>query len=314
MRPYRLALLPAAVVFTLLIALVVPFATRDAEAAPLGLKLPALAGTQWKAASGYNTATHLGVDPYALDLVRADGAPTAGSPVLAPVSGTLGGGGTSQDCAWIRASEVTVLICHIITEPYARNATIVQGQLLGTVAPEGQKGNNGLAHIHLAVNLGGSSGTSLPFDGDYTLDGVRFPATTEANAYSGAPIVTSTNTAIAGAPATATPTPRATSTPRVTTPTPTSVPTVAASATRGRIVSGVVQTQGISLVMFGGGTSAELVSGAGCGTTSATFWVTTGGRFVGYIPAALVPQVNAEWDALFATGIPANTPMIVRCR
>ena len=75
MRPYRLTLLPAAVVFALLIALVVPFATRDAEAAPLGLKLPALAGTQWMAASGYNTATHLGVDPYALDLVRADGAP-----------------------------------------------------------------------------------------------------------------------------------------------------------------------------------------------------------------------------------------------
>ena len=313
MRPYRLTLLPAAVVFALLIALVVPFATRDAEAAPLGLKLPALAGTQWMAASGYNTATHLGVDPYALDLVRADGAPTAGSPVLAPVSGTLGGGGTS-DCAWIRASDVTVLICHIITEPYARNASIIQGQLLGTVAPEGQKGNNGLPHIHLAVNLGGSSGTSLPFDGDYILDGVRFPATTQSNAYSGSPIVTSTNTAVAGAPAAATPTPRATSTPRVTTPTPTPVPTVAASSTRGRIVSGVVQTQGISLVMFGGGTSAELVSGAGCGTTSATFWVTVGGRFVGYIPAALVPQVNAEWDALFATGIPANTPMIVRCR
>ncbi|MSP23258.1 MAG: hypothetical protein EXR66_09745 [Dehalococcoidia bacterium] len=192
MRPYRLTLLPVAVVLTLLIALVVPFATRDAEAAPLGLKLPALAGTQWKAASGYNTATHLGVDPYALD---------------------LGGGGASQDCAWIRASEMTVLICHIITESYARNASIIQGQLLGTVAPEGQKGNNGLAHIHLAVNLGGSSGTSLPFDGDYTLDGVRFPATTEANAYSGAPIVTSTNTAIAGAPAAATPMPRATSPP-----------------------------------------------------------------------------------------------------
>ncbi|RLT41645.1 MAG: hypothetical protein DWI58_08235, partial [Chloroflexi bacterium] len=199
------------------------------------------------------------------------------------------------------------------TEPYARNASITQGQLLGTVAPEGQKGNNGLPHIHLAVNLGGSSGTSLPFDGDYTLDGVRFPATTESNAYSGAPIVTSTNVAVAGAPGTATPTPRATSTPRVTT-TSTPAPTVAASATRGRIVSGVVQMQGISLVMFGGGTSAELVSGAGCGTTSATFWVTVGGRFVGYIPAALVPEVNAEWDALFATGIPVNTAMIVRCR
>lgn len=312
MRLDRSALLGSAFALTLLCAVAFPFAPREAEAAPLNLKFPALAGSQWKAAAGYNTATHLGVDPYALDLVRADGAPTAGSPVLAPVSGTLGGGGASQDCAWIRADTVTVLICHIITEPFARNARITQGQLLGTVAPEGQKGNNGLAHIHLAVNLGGSSGASLPFDGDYTLDGVRFPATTEANAYTGAPVVTSTNFAIAGVPVAATATPRASTTPRATTPAP--APTVIASALRGRIVSGVVQAQGISLVMFGGGTSAELVSGAGCGTTSATFWVTVGGRFVGYIPAALVPQVNAEWDATFPGGIPANTPMLVRCR
>lgn len=289
-----------------LVGLVLALVPHAAGAAPLGLRFPALAGTQWKTAAGYNTATHLGVDPYALDLVRADGAPTAGSPVLAPVSGTLGGGGASQDCAWIRADTVTVLICHIITEPFARNARITQGQLLGTVAPEGQKGNNGLSHIHLAVNLGGSSGTSLPFDGDYTLDGVRLPATTEANAYTGTPIITSTNFAIAGGPVVTTGTPRAS-----TTPTPT--PSLALSQ-RGRITSGIVQSEGISLVMFGGGTNAELVNAAACGSTSATFWVTIGGRFVGYIPAALVPQVNAEWNAQFAGGIPTNTPMLVRCR
>ena len=160
--------------------------------------------------------------------------------------------------------------------------------MIGTVAPEGLKGNNGLAHIHLAVNRGGSSGTSLPFEGDYILDGTAFPATTVANAYSGgsSPVVTSSNVAVAGAPAAATPTPRATSTPRGTTPTPT--PTVVA-AQRGRIVPGVVQSQGISLVMFGGGTNAELVTGAACGSTSATFWVTVAGRFIGYIPAAQVP-------------------------
>lgn len=226
--------------------------------------------------------------------------------MLAPVTGTLGGGGTS-DCIWVRADDVTILMCHIIAEPFVRNATVRQGQLIGTVAPEGQKGNNGLAHIYLAVNRGGSSGTSLPFDG------TAFPATTVANAYSGStsPVVTSTNVAVAGAPAAATPTPRATSTPRGTTPTPT--PTVVA-AQRGRIVSGVVQSQGISLVMFGGGTNAELVTGAACGSTSATFWVTVAGRFVGYIPAAQVPQVNAEWDATFPTSIPASTPMLIRCR
>ncbi|TAJ17890.1 MAG: hypothetical protein EPO65_10270 [Dehalococcoidia bacterium] len=291
MHTHRPALVTLIALVGVLIALLLALLPREADAASIGLRMPAPAGTQWKAASGYNTATHLGVDPYALDLVRADGVPTAGTVVLAPISGTLGGGGTSQDCAWIRTPDVTVLICHIITDSTAvRNATVVQGQRLGVVAPEGQKGNNGLPHIHLAVNRGGSSGTSLPFDGDYLLDGVAFPATTAPNAYSGAPVVTSTN---AAAPAT---------------------PIVVAASLRGRIVSGVVQTQGLGLVMFGGGSNAELVNAAACGSTSATFWVTIGGRFVGYIPAALVPQVNAEWDATFPGGIPANTPMLVRCR
>lgn len=304
MRRRPLFALPLAA-FTLAVLISVPAFHHDAEGAPLGLRFPAPAGTQWRSAAGYNTATHLGVDPYALDLVRADGQPTAGTPLLAPVSGTIAGGGNS-DCVWIRADDVTVLICHVITDStIPRNARVTQGQRLGIVAPEGQKGNNGLAHIHLAVNRGGSSGTSLPFDGDYMLDGVRFPATTEANAYSGntSPVVTSTNSLTAGTVIAA-----------GASATPARTPTPAPLAQRGLIVSGVVQAEGISLVMFGGGTNAELVSGAGCSTTSATFWVTIAGRFVGYIPAALVPAVNAEWNATFPSGLPANTPMIVRCR
>ena len=77
--PSRRFTLPlAAALFVLLISAVAPFVSREAEAAPLGMKFPAMAGTQWRSAAGYNTATHLGVDPYALDLDRADGAPTAG--------------------------------------------------------------------------------------------------------------------------------------------------------------------------------------------------------------------------------------------
>ncbi len=373
MRP-RLTTLPAvAVLFALLIALAVSLAPREAEAAPLGLRFPAPSGTQWRVAAGYNTATHLGVDPHALDLVRVDG-PTGGTPVLAPVTGIMGGGGTG-DCAWIRASDVTVLICHLIADTsIARNAKVFHGQRLGAVAPDGERGNNGIAHIHLAVNVGGTSGTSLPFDGDYILDGVRFPATTEANAYSGSSIVvTSTNdpslaalAVTAGDDQTVDPKQRVTlsassasgtsyvwtqtggaavaltrsgATATFTAPDspgavlqfqvsatgPNGVGTDSIQvrvrgitpipvATRGRIISGIVQADGLSLVMFGGGTNTELVSGAGCGTTSATFWVTVAGRFVGYIPAALVPAVNAEWNATFPDGIPASTPMIVRCR
>lgn len=372
MHPRFTTLVRAALVIMTLAA-AADATSSQAEAASLGLRFPAPAGTKWTVASGYNTATHLGVDPYALDLVRADGVPTGGTPVLAPVSGTLSGGGTS-DCAWIRADTVTVLICHIITDAVIPQGTrIFQGQRIGVVAPEGQKGNNGLAHIHLAVNVGGTSGTSLPFDGDYLLDGVSLPATTLANAYSGAITITSTNDpalaalqVTAGADQLVDPRQRVTLTADSATGTSyswtqVSGPTVAltrsgrtatftapdspgavlqfqVSATgpsgvgidtvevrvrgtapipaeqRGRIVSGIVQADGLSLVMFGGGTNAELVAGAACGTTSATFWVTVSGRFIGYIPAALVAAVNAEWNAQFPTVIPANTPMLVRCR
>jgi len=371
MRPRFITLLVAAIFVTLMLAVAARVAPSRAGAASLGLRFPAPAGTQWGVLSGYNTATHLGIDPYALDLVRVDGGSTAGTPVLAPVTGTMGGGG---NCVWIRTSDVTVLICHLIVDAsIPRSTRIFQGQRIGTVAPDGQQGNNGIAHIHLAVNRGGSSGVSLPFDGDYALDGVSLPATTEAGAYSGTATFASTNDpslaalqVSAGADQLVDPRRRVTLTADSATGTSytwsqISGPIVAMTrsgrtatftapnspgavlqfqvsaagpfgigvdtvevrvrgiapippAQRGRIIAGVVQADGLSLVMFGGGTNAELVVGAACGTTSATFWVTVAGRFVGYIPAALVPSVNAEWNAQFPSGIPANTPMIVRCR
>lgn len=368
----RLSTLPAAAAFfALLIALAVSLAPRGAEAASLGLRFPAPAGTQWRVLAGYNTATHTAFDSYALDIVRTDG-PTGGTPVLAPVTGTLGGGGTG-DCAWIRTNDLTILICHMITDAaIPRNTRIFQGQRIGTVAPDGEKGNNGIAHIHLAVNRGSSSGTSLAFEGDFTLDGVAVPATTQPNAYSGTVTFTSTNSTTPGLQVTAGEDQQVDPRQRVTLSADSATvasyswaqiggPTVVLTRTgkaatftapdspgavlqfqvttagpngvgvdtvevrvrgtapipadlRGRITTGVVQADGLSLVMFGGGTNAELVSGAGCGTTSATFWVTVQGRFVGYIPAALVPAVNAEWNATFPGGIPANTPMLIRCR
>ena len=64
---------------------------RPVEAAPSGLSFPAPEGTAWAVLAGYNTATHSAADsndPYALDLHRTDAA-TSGTPVLAPISGTV---------------------------------------------------------------------------------------------------------------------------------------------------------------------------------------------------------------------------------
>src|SRR6185436_295100 len=76
-----------------------------------------------------------------------------------------------------------LLMCHILASMSLRNTTIVRGQYVATVAPDGMAGNNGTAHIHMALTS--ASGAALPFDGNYALEGIAFPATTEPGAYTG---------------------------------------------------------------------------------------------------------------------------------
>jgi murein DD-endopeptidase MepM/ murein hydrolase activator NlpD len=161
---------------------------------------PAPAGTEWQVAAGYNTATHSyedGGDPYALDIVRTDG-PTAGTPVLAPVAGTITFvGRTGSQCVGMRdAPGNRILLCHLNPDPgLGSGQQVARGARLGTVAPAGEAANNGLAHIHLAVHQGTgswSAGTTLPFVGQYAIEGVELPAVSTSNAYAGVRFV-STN-------------------------------------------------------------------------------------------------------------------------
>lgn len=80
-------------------------------------------------------------------------------------------------------------------------------------------------------------------------------------------------------------------------------------------VFGAISSKGISLAMFGGGTTQALVTstaGAGCAATALGMWVIDATKFIGYIVGAPA-MVNADWEKKFATGIPANTAIIVRC-
>ena len=165
-------------------------------ASPTALLFPAPAGTTWQILAGYNTATHSVADandPYAVDLQRTD-APSAGTAVLAPVSGTVGY--VSSSCLSIRdANRTTVLLCHLFAPQSLRGTTVTRGQQIGVVAPAGEANNNGVAHIHLALSP--STGGPLPFTGAYTLDGVDLPAITTSNGYAGTAF-TSTNRALPG--------------------------------------------------------------------------------------------------------------------
>jgi hypothetical protein len=71
---------------------------------------------------------------------------------------------------------------------------------------------------------------------------------------------------------------------------------------------------GIGLFVFNGGTNAQLVAASGCNAATASFYVTSGGVFVTYVPGTSITAVNADWMAKFPGGnIPANTPIMGKC-
>ena len=184
LAPVKRLALGGAVVAAVGAAIIWP---RPGQAEISGLPLPAPAGTVWSVESGYNTGSHTGVDPHALDIVRSDG-PTAGTPVLAPVAGTVSV--ASSGCVAIEASpRIAVLLCHLLPHRGVElGATVRRGQELGQVAPPGATKNHGLAHLHLAVHTtpgGGELRTTVPLTGRYALEGWDLPATKSANAYAG---------------------------------------------------------------------------------------------------------------------------------
>jgi hypothetical protein len=362
----------------------------QASAVPM-LVLPAAAGTEWTVLAGYNTATHSVADandPYALDMQRTD-APSEGTPVLAPISGTVSF--VSSTCLTIRDSAgVRLLLCHIFASQSLRNTTVARGQYIATIAPAGMAGNNGTAHVHMALTA--AAGGPLPFDGAYALEGTSLPATTEPGAYTGtnfrssmvpAPVVEAgpeqtvrprATVALSGyavgsagatlryqwtqvsGPAvaiTSAASPEATFaapvangtlqfrltvaddtgdsvsdtvTVRVSTTgaisqtavlpaAPAAAGSTATTGASGRMVSGSIPAGGgFGLVVFGGGTSAELVTASACPVSSSAFWASAQGGFVTYVPGTTVSAVNQAWQALFAAGIPSGTALLGRCR
>ncbi|MCY3887338.1 MAG: hypothetical protein OXG19_06485 [Chloroflexi bacterium] len=164
-------------------------ADDSASAADADLGFPAPPGTHWEVVAGYNTRTHSysdGNDPHAIDVVRTDG-PTEGTVVLAPWDGQLSW--FDHSCVTIRNGDFSVLICHLFPDSgLQRGQVVARGQLLGIVAPPFYAGNNGLAHLHIAVHRTHGSGLiqeSVPFTGRFALEGKELPATSEPNAYAG---------------------------------------------------------------------------------------------------------------------------------
>ena len=156
--------------------------SRAAAAQVLHLPYPGGVGVQ--IIQGYNGSTHVGVERYSLDLVRTDGA-TSGSPVLAPASGSVDFAQTpytENGCIAVSidgSDGFNYMLCHLyLLRSYNYNEPIQQGQMLGTVAPPGQMGNNGTAHVHMQLfTLPGGIRTPAPYaqPNGMTLEGASMP-------------------------------------------------------------------------------------------------------------------------------------------
>lgn len=262
-----------------------------ATASHEALLFPAAAGTRWEVFAGYNTATHSAPNAWELDLVRTD-AETAGTPVLAPISGRVSY--TSSDCMTVRTDGISVLLCHLFVDRgLERGVDVSRGDRLGVVAPAHAAGNNGLPHIHMAVHDSSTSyfGRTLPLVGSYAIEGREFPPTSEWNAYSGVTLV-STNGSSRSAPSLPAP------------PTGPDAPTLSYVPALGR--SG--------LTIWSGGTLANLIGVAGGrGCAVRTFAVSSPqGELVIYVPGA-PSLVNRAFDSTFPGRTLPLSALFLRC-
>ncbi|MDA0353708.1 MAG: IPT/TIG domain-containing protein [Chloroflexi bacterium] len=79
------------------------------------------------------------------------------------------------------------------------------------------------------------------------------------------------------------------------------------------VLAGPLARNGLSLVVFSGGTTDQLIAAASlsCTPSRLGIFTTVGGRWVILLPGA-PPNVNAEWNSNFPAGLP-KIPLLFRC-
>ncbi len=194
-KPARRALL---ITVAALIAVFAAMILIEHASADGGVPIPAPAGTEWTIVAGYNTGTHSegdGQDPHAIDITRTD-APADWTPVLSPVDGAV---------TWFDNNGISIvdengyahLLVHIDPgDNIQRGSRVSVGEQVGLVFPVGYDANGGIAHIHYAIHDtygGGYLDRSIPFTGQYAIEGRELHWSSEFNLHSGLEF-TSTNT------------------------------------------------------------------------------------------------------------------------
>jgi murein DD-endopeptidase MepM/ murein hydrolase activator NlpD len=165
------------------------------------VSLPFDSNTAARVLQGCNGGTHQGPSLYGLDLVLADGE-TSGAPVLAPFDGRIAWAfapGEKTGCVEVLAADgrFGAMLCHIVLDrPLDRGERVARGQELGTVGAPGMVGNNGTAHVHMELQVGGRDSDGVPFsasEGGLPLEGWDLPSSGAANEHGGEGPIVSTN-------------------------------------------------------------------------------------------------------------------------
>lgn len=149
---------------------------------------PFESGGSWEIIQGYNGGTHNGtMYRFSLDLVKSGGG-TAGSSILAPVSGTVvwndvSSGGIAIDMG----NGYTMCMFHVtFSSSLTRGTYVTQGQWLGTISPPGGPGYAVTPHVDMTLwYTGGGGRVSAPFSGGFAISGYDFPESGSYNAYGG---------------------------------------------------------------------------------------------------------------------------------
>ncbi|WP_214110754.1 VCBS repeat domain-containing M23 family metallopeptidase [Acrocarpospora catenulata] len=141
--------------------------TSPAKAATGDILPPFDLGQTWNICQGYNgPVSHTGTSEYGLDLTGAGcNNSAAGRNVRAPIGGTVSYYQASYGNLCVNiAGGRSYTLTHI--DSSITSGSVTAGQLVGTVAAAGNRGNNNLAHIHFqmwgASNCYNSS--VIPFD------------------------------------------------------------------------------------------------------------------------------------------------------
>lgn len=180
-------------------------AASAVQAATPNLHMPFEPGTAWIITEGYNTSPEasgahwncdepsdrdqdIGAEPcragwqyrFALDFEAANGE-SEGRIVLAPVDGIVRWVDSANGAVAIDSGDGNAIaISHLsLIAGLQSGQPLVAGQQIGTVAPPGEAGNNGLPRIQIAAWETSDGGNwdrrSVPFSGPLALDGYDLP-------------------------------------------------------------------------------------------------------------------------------------------